>query len=64
MISAPGMNARNLRWILFILTASFLVGSFFTEHEFWAAAGFFTCGSLWYWLVRRKARELDGPRPR
>jgi hypothetical protein len=58
------MNARNFRWILLILTAAFLGASFFTEHELWAAAGFFICGSLWYWLVRRKARELDGSRPR
>lgn len=56
------MDARRFRWIFLALAAFFLAAAFFLEAKFWAAAGFFGCGLLWYWLARRKARELDGPR--
>lgn len=58
------MTARNLRWILLTFSIAFLLSAFFADRKLWAAAGFFACGLGWYVLARRKARELDAPRPR
>lgn len=58
------MSSRNLRWILLVFSLAFLTAAFFSDMKFWAAAGFFACGCGWYMLARRKARELDAPRPR
>lgn len=58
------MNRRPLRWSLFFLASVFLAASFVAESKLWTSAGFFVCGGAWYWLARRKARELDAPKPR
>lgn len=58
------MSSRNLRWILLCFAVAFLASAFFAERKEWAAVGFFACGLGWYFLARKKARELDAPRPR
>lgn len=58
------MNSRNLRWLLLVFALAFLAAAFLSERKLWTAVGFFVCGAGWYFLARRKARELDAPRPR
>jgi hypothetical protein len=58
------VTSRNLRWILLVFALAFLTAAFFSDKKAWAALGFFACGCGWYVLARRKARELDAPKPR
>ena len=58
------MKSRNLRWILFVLAIFFLIASFFASNKLWTIGGFFICGGIWFWRARRKAQELDAPRPK
>lgn len=51
---------RLLRWSLFIAASSSFVRFVAVDNEdMRALAAFFVCGGLWYWLERRKMRELD-----
>ncbi len=58
------INRRALRWTLFTLAIVCLAASFVVDGKLWTSAGFFVCGGAWFWLAKRKARELDAPRPR
>lgn len=55
---------RGYRWTLFVVAAGLFVYVTLVEASAWAVAAFFVSGGLWYWLERRKMRELDAPRPR
>jgi hypothetical protein len=56
------MNTRAVRAVLLVLTLGFLLAAFISSRKMLMAGGFLVCGSLWYWLVRLKAQELDGSR--
>lgn len=58
------VSQRNLRWVLFLAAFSFLLAAIFADEKFWPCVGFFLFGGVWFWLARRKARELDAPRPK
>ena len=57
------MRKRGFRWMLFFIAA----GSFFYTilHHVspWSVGLFFVCGGAWFWLERRKMRELDALPP-
>lgn len=51
---------RLLRWVLFWLAAASFFRFILVDNEdLRALAVFFVTGGLWYWLERRKMRELD-----
>ncbi len=51
---------RLLRWFLFWLAAGAFFRFILVDNEDLRALGvFFAAGGLWYWLERRKMRELD-----
>ncbi|MDE2291425.1 MAG: hypothetical protein KGL53_05025 [Elusimicrobia bacterium] len=51
---------RLLRWALFWAAVAAVVRFVFFNHEdLTALAVFFAAGGAWYWLERRKMRELD-----
>ncbi len=56
--------SRRLRWMLLAMAFFFLAWSLLASPSPWTVAGFFACGAGWYWLTRRKTRELDSHRPR
>lgn len=58
------MMRRPVRWTLFALAATAFVRFVFFGRGPAALAVFFVAGGLWFWLERRKMRELDAPRPR
>ena len=58
------MNSRGLRWCLLLAAILFLLRSVFGAASNWSVGGFFACGAAWYWLARRKRRELDAPKPK
>lgn len=55
------MNIRRpIRWTLFWLAvAAFLRFTLVDRDDMRSLGAFFVCGGLWYWLERRKMRELD-----
>lgn len=54
----------TFRWLLFWLSGCLLLWSLFVAVSWWSGTGFLLCGAGWYWLGRRKALELDGPKGR
>ncbi len=58
------VSQRNLRRVLFLMASGFLLSAFMADDKIWPCVGFFFFGGLWFWLARRKARELDSPHPR
>ncbi len=55
---------RAYRWALFfVAVACFVYFVFLDSDSITALALFFVSGGLWYWLERRKMRELDALRP-
>ena len=56
---------RAYRWMLFLVAAAcFLYFVFIDNESPWALGLFFLSGGLWFWLERRKMRELDALHPR
>ncbi|MFH1725225.1 MAG: hypothetical protein ABII00_11480 [Elusimicrobiota bacterium] len=56
---------RAYRWALFALAiVCFVYFVFVDSDSIPALALFFLFGGLWYWLERRKMRELDAPEPK
>lgn len=55
------MNFRRfIRWTLFwVAVAAFLRFTLVDSDDMRSLAAFFASGGLWYWLERRKMRELD-----
>ncbi|MBI5595712.1 MAG: hypothetical protein HY928_06435 [Elusimicrobia bacterium] len=55
------MNFRRLvRWVLFwTAAAAFLRFTLVNSDDLRSLAVFFVSGGIWYWLERRKMRELD-----
>jgi len=52
---------RAYRWALFFVALfCFFYFVFRDSDSLWALGLFFLSGGLWYWLERRKMRELDG----
>jgi len=57
------MSRRAFRWALFFFaSACFLYFVLFDNDSIPVLLLFFISGGLWYWLERRKMRELDAPR--
>lgn len=53
-------SRRLLRWVLFWLAgAAFFRFILVDNDDMRALAVFILAGGLWYWLERRKMRELD-----
>ncbi len=53
---------RAYRWCLFFFAViCFFYIVFWDSDNLWALGFFFLSGGLWYWLERRKMRELDRP---
>jgi hypothetical protein len=56
---------RAYRWVLFLAALiSFFYFVIVDSDSLSALAAFFVSGGLWYWLERRKMRELDAPHPK
>lgn len=56
---------RIYRWTLLCAAGgSFFYFVFIDTDSMPALVLFFVSGGLWYWLERRKMRELDAPRPK
>lgn len=58
------MKNRRWRWVLLLAALLLLLKSVFGTATPWSVGGFFACGACWYWLARRRTRELDAPRPK
>ena len=52
---------RAYRWFLFVVAVVCFFYVVCRSRSPKAVASFFVAGGLWYWLERRKTRELDGP---
>ena len=55
---------RAFRWTLFFLAALCFIRFVFLGGGTLSLTLFFIFGGSWYWLERRKMRELDAPHPR
>lgn len=52
---------RPVRWILFFVAIACFLYAVVVDATAWSVGGFFCSGIIWYWLERRKMRELDAP---
>ena len=55
---------RSARWVMLVLCLAFLLKNVFGEATAWSLTGFFLTLAVWYWLARKRTRELDAPRSR
>ena len=55
---------RWFRWLLFLGAAASFLRVVWAGAEPFSVGTFFVLGGGWFWLERRKTRELDAPRPR
>lgn len=54
-------RTRPVRWLLFFTALFCFFYVVIVDATTWSVGGFFASGLLWYWLERRKMRELDAP---
>ena len=57
------LQKRSFRWALFGVAVFCFFYTIFIHVSIWSVAVFFASGGAWYWLEKRKARELDAFRP-
>lgn len=54
---------RGFRWTLFAVSVLCFMYTVFVRVSLWTLGFFFVSGGAWYWLERRKTRELDALPP-
>ncbi|MBI3549510.1 MAG: hypothetical protein HY078_10770 [Elusimicrobia bacterium] len=55
------VQRRGFRWLLFTIAVIDFFLAVLWRADAWTIGIFFASGGGWYWLERRKMRELDAP---